>query len=517
MTAATTAVQAARAPLGARIMSAIAPHGWSGLGVLWLGILLLAFVLPANGVTSAFLQGTAATAFGAIKDALLLGLFILVIVTGRIRRVPVPIVVIVLMIVSLGLVSGAWTSSLTQAAYGWRNDFLPFLALIVTPAVLDRRHVPILATVFVVVAQIAAITTIVTWSQGLKWLFTLGVFPVPEGEPFPSSLFVAGSIVPRGFSPYTAPNESAAVATMMLAVLWTRPRWPLWLKAGLTVLPLVAIYLTQSRSGYLGLALLGAALVSWAIFRARPVMTWAFLTIMAAAGIAGITLYLFIDKVVSHIADPSLIGHSDSLFENIPFLVTHPFGYGLGMVGPRALNYSSDAILVESFFLLLAIESGILVMLLFGVLLVYLFQGGLRARTLDGFLPAAVIAASVVSFTVLPTLQEGPVAYTLWILCGMGVVAARAGGSYRPVARSAIARAVGSSAPTPATAEAEAPTPATETESPAPATAEKEATSPDGAPSLRRRRGALAGASGEGDDGRRGSRRSLRSSGDDGA
>ncbi|WP_285136884.1 hypothetical protein [Microbacterium sp. lyk4-40-TSB-66] len=505
MTAATTAVHTRRAPLGARMMSAIAPYGWSGLGVLWLGILLLAFVLPANGVTSAFLKGSAATAFGAIKDALLLGLFLLVIVTGRIRRVPVPIVVIVLMIVGLGLVSGAWTSSFTQAAYGWRNDFLPFLALIVTPAVLDRRHVPILATVFIVVAQIAAITTIVTWSQGLKWLFTLGVFPVPEGEPFPSSLFVAGSIVPRGFSPYTAPNESAAVATMMLAVLWTRPRWPLWLKAGLTVLPLVAIYLTQSRSGYLGLALLAAALVSWGIFRARPVMTWAFLTIMAAAGVAGITLYLFIDKVVSHIADPSLIGHSDSLLENIPFLVTHPFGYGLGMVGPRALNYSSDAILVESFFLLLAIESGILVMLLFGVLLVYLFQGGLRARTLDGFLPAAVIAASLVSFTVLPTLQEGPVAYTLWILCGMGVVAARAGGTYRPVARRAVTPAGDPSTPTPTAPETGTATPVG-----------TPVGTLDVAPGQRRRR-APAGASGEGDDGRRGSRRSLRGAGDDGA
>ncbi|KSU53646.1 O-antigen ligase family protein [Microbacterium enclense] len=490
MTASPTATRAGRATLPARIMSAIAPHGWSGLGVMWLGILALAFVLPANGVISAFLHGAAATAFGAVKDALVLGLFVLVVVTGRLRRVPVPIVVLVLMIVSLGLVSGAWTSSLTQAAYGWRNDFLPFLALIVAPAILDRRHVPILATVFVVVSQAAAITTIVTWSQGLKWLFTLGVFPVPVGAPFPSSLFVAGSIVPRGFSPYAAPNESAAVATMMLAVLWTRPRWPLWLKGALTLLPLVAIYLTQSRSGYIGLALLAAALVSWAIFRARPEMMWAFLTIMAGAGVAGVTLYLFIDKVVSHVADPSLIGHSDSLLENIPFLVTHPFGYGLGMVGPRALNYSSDAILVESFFLLLAIESGILVMLLFAALLVYLFQGGVRARTLDGFLPAALIAGSVVSFTVLPTLQEGPVAYTLWILCGMGVVAARAGG----VAGAAQTSSLGAPVESRVVA------------------AESDAVPSRVARARRGARGTAADASGERDAGSRGSRRALRSS-----
>ncbi len=486
MSASSTAVRTGGATRLSRISSAIAPYGWSGLGWMWLGILLLAFVLPANGVTSAFLHGASATAFGAVKDALVLGLFLLVVMSGRIRRVPVPIVVLVLMIVTLGLVSGAWTDSLTQAAYGWRNDFLPFLALIVTPAVLDRRHVPILATVFVFVSQMAAVTTIVTWSQGLDWLFTLGVFPVPLGEPFPSSLFVAGSIVPRGFSPYAAPNESAAVATMMLAVLWTRPRWPVWLKAALTVLPVVAIYLTQSRSGYIGLALLAAALVSWAIFRARPEMMWAFLTLMAAAGVAGVTLYLYIDKVVSHIADPSLIGHSDSLLENIPFLVTHPFGYGLGMVGPRALNYSSDAILVESFFLLLAIESGILVMLLFAALLVYLFQGGLRARTLDGFLPSALIAGSVVSFTVLPTLQEGPVAYTLWILCGMGVVAARASASPGTKSAPAAPRSVVTVEPVPEPADRSG-----------------------------RRDGAAPLGSGEGDAGGGGSRRALRRARDD--
>lgn len=404
-----------------------------GLDLPWLGILLLVAVLPANGVTSAFLDGVVATAFGAIKDAVILGLFILVVVTGRIRRVPVPVVVLVLMIVALGAVSAVWTPNPIQAAYGWRNDFLPFLALIVTPAVLERRHLAIVATAFVVVSQAASITTILTWNQGLDWLFTLGVFPLAPDAPFPSSLFVAGSIVPRGFSPYSAPNESAVATTIALAVLWTRPRWPIWLKGALTLLPLVAIYLTQSRSGYIGLAILAVVLVAWALFRSRPMLVWAMLTVSTAAAIGGVTLYLYIDKVISHVADPSLIGHSDSLIENLPFLVSHPFGFGLGKVGPRAQLYSTDAVLVESFFLVLAIESGILVMLLFAALLVYLFVSGLRARTLDGFLVTAAVAGTLVSYTVLPTLQEGPVAYTLWIVCGMGLVAVRgAGAGERP-------------------------------------------------------------------------------------
>lgn len=395
-------------------------------GILWWGVLLLIFILPANGMVTPFLSDTLATVFGALKDAIILGLFALVVVTGRIRLVPVPIVILVGMIVTLGALSAIWTPSLTQAAYGWRNDFLPFLVLVVVPAVVERRHLPILTTAMIVALQLAAATTIVTWNRGLQWLFTLGIFPVAPDADFPSSLFVAGSIVPRGFSPYSAPNENAVATTIALAVLWTRPRVPIWVKGALTALPLVAVYLTQSRSGYIGLGVLAVALVGWALFRRRPMLVWAMLTVTAAAAVAGATLYLYIDKVVSHVADPSLIGHSDSLFDNIPFLISHPFGIGLGQVGPRALLFSPDAVLVESFFLVLAIESGVIVMGLFAALVVYLFVRGIRAGTLDGFLPAAAVAGAFVSFTVLPTLQEGPVAYTLWIVCGMGVVASRA-------------------------------------------------------------------------------------------
>ncbi|NQX10454.1 O-antigen ligase family protein [Microbacteriaceae bacterium VKM Ac-2855] len=420
---------------GRRAISRLGLDRLAKLGVPWLGILVLAFILPANGVTSAFLSGALATAFGGIKDAIILGLFAFVVVTGRIRRVPVPVVVLVVMITALGAVSAVWTPNLEQAAYGWRNDFLPLLALVVVPAIIERRHLAIVTTAFVVALQLASATTIVTWNQGLDWLFTLGVFPLAPDALFPSSLFVAGSIEPRAFSPYSAPNENAVATTIALALLWTRPGWPILLKCVLTAMPLVAIALTQSRSGYIGLAILAVTLVAWALFRRRPMLVWAMFTIAGVAAVAGVTLYLYIDKVISHVADPSLIGHSDSLFENLPFLISHPFGLGLGKVGPRAQLYSTDSVLVESFFLVLAIESGLLVMALFAALVAYLFVHGIRAGTLDGLLPTAAIAGALVSFTVLPTLQEGPVAYTLWIVCGIGLVAGRPSSGIRPVRR----------------------------------------------------------------------------------
>jgi putative inorganic carbon (HCO3(-)) transporter len=395
-------------------------------GVLWLAVLVFIVILPANGVTSLLLGDSAiTTVFGALKDAMLLGLLVAVLVTGRIRWVPVPVVVLVFMIVGLGAVGIVWTENLMQALYGWRNDFMPFLLLVIIPAILQKRHLRLVGTVFAAVAQLAALVTIWSWNQGVDWLIQLGLLPVEEGELFPTSLFVAGSNTPRGFSPYSAPNENAVTTTMVLAVIWCRPGWSWITKSLLSALPLVAIWLTQSRSGFIGVALLAVLLVGYLLYNRRPMLLWAMLTVAITGGVAVVTYYLYHDRVVSTFADPSLIGHGASFIDNLPYLLSHPFGIGTGKVGPRAQTYSSDAVLVESFFLVLAIEAGLLVMLLFMVLVGYLLVRGARAHDMQGFLTAAAVGGALVSFAVLPTLQEGPTAYTLWIVAGMGLVAMR--------------------------------------------------------------------------------------------
>ncbi|MEJ3403905.1 hypothetical protein WDJ51_04095 [Rathayibacter sp. YIM 133350] len=390
----------------------------------WLGLAMLVFILPLNGMISAFIGlGPQSVLFGAIKDYMLLLMTVTTFFGGRLKRVPIPLVLLVFVLLLLGGASAVFTPNFEQASYGWRNDFLPLLLLIVIPATVTAFEAKKLAVLFAIATQASALVTIFTWSQGIQWLRTLGRLPVPAGEEWPVSLFVAGSNTPRGFSPYVAPNEAAVAMTVLLAIIWCRSNWRIRTKLALSALPLVAIGLTQSRSGFVGLAMLALAILAFYAYKMRAMLVPALVSTGVLLGIVVIQVYLFLLTVLFPIPDPSLAGHEDSLMQNLPYLWTHPFGIGVGQVGPRAFRYSLDAVRVESFLLLLAIEAGILVLGLFLALLAYVFVKCVRAGSMEAYTAPAAIVGSLVSITVLPTLQEGPVAYTLWIAVGLGIVA----------------------------------------------------------------------------------------------
>lgn len=391
----------------------------------WIGIAFLAVYLPFNGVVSSLLtkagQAQLATVFGAAKDGVLLLLFVLVVFSPRIARVRPELFIIVLTIVGLGAVSGIGTSNVEQAAYGWRNDFLPLLLIIVVPAVLDRVTASRVSTVVVVAGQLAGLVALATWSRGIEWLYTLGRLPVPEGERFPSSLFSANSIEPRAFSPFSAPNEMALGFLIILSFIWMvgdrRPRT----RIALSILPVVAIALSESRSGLLGLACLAVVIACLKLRDIRPGVALAFASI---AGVAiGLTAVAYVNVRIETGSDPSIGGHAASLTESLQLLVQHPLGIGLGQVGPRALRYEDNPVLVESFLLLLALESGPLVLALYlalGGRIVYLAAKEPTAGA--AHLGLVAIVASLVSQIVLPTMQDGAISYLLWIAVGIGLM-----------------------------------------------------------------------------------------------
>jgi putative inorganic carbon (HCO3(-)) transporter len=391
----------------------------------WVGIAFLAVYLPFNGLVSSLLatlgQVQLATVFGAAKDGILILLFVLVVFSPRIARVRPELFIIVLTLVALGAVSGMGTPNVEQAAYGWRNDFLPLLLIIVVPAVLDRVSASRVSAVVVVTGQLAGLVALATWSRGIEWLYILGRLPVPEGERFPSSLFSANSIEPRAFSPFSAPNEMALGFLIIVAFIWMMGDLRLRTRLVLSVLPVAAIALSESRSGLLGLACLAVVIVCLKLRDIRPGVALAFASI---AGLAiGLTAVAYVNVRIETGSDPSIGGHAASLTESLQLLVQHPLGVGLGQVGPRALRYDDNPVLVESFLLLLALESGPLVLALYLALvgrIVYLAVKEPRAGA--AHLGLVAIAASLVSQIVLPTMQDGAVSYLLWIAVGIGLL-----------------------------------------------------------------------------------------------
>jgi len=388
------------------------------------GVYALIVLLPFNGIVSQMAEGTSApTLYGAAKDFILLCLLLVALVSGGFARVPGILIALVVSCVGLALVAGIYTNDFLIASYGWRNDYEPLLLLIIIPAIVRAHQLPRILLALIIAAQVTAVIAIATWLRGVEWIYTLGRLPVSTPDEFPTSLFSSGNDWPRAFSPYVAPNEMAVVMAAMLAVIWLTPgrRWVV--NAALTALPLVAIYLSASRSGILGAVVVLCVLAARAIFKKSPLLSVFFLLIAMFGVVVGAGLY--ITNRLDDAGDPSIGGHSASMAEGLTMLTEHPWGIGLGLVGPRTVDIPGSY-QVESFWLLIALESGLVVLALFVGLLGVLAVRSIASRTPLGFIGAAVIAASLVSQLVLPTFQEGAVSFAVWLIVGLSVVAQQA-------------------------------------------------------------------------------------------
>ena len=402
-----------------------------------LGLYLLVILVPFNGLITQLAEENAlATVYGASKDAILLGLLVVAIVSGKIRRVPGWLVALVVLMVTVPLISAVFSPSLGQASYGWRNDYEPLLMLLVVPALIESRTVSRLLATFVLVMEISAVMAVVTWNRGIQWLTDIGRLPVADPEDFPTSLFSSGSVRPRAFSPFVAPNEMAVVMAAAVAVIWLIPRLRTSHRLVLSVLPIAAIVLSESRSGILGLIVLLCVLAARGIHRRSPLLTGGFIIIAVVGVVTG--AFLYITNRLGDSGDPSVGGHSLSLESGIRTLLENPLGLGLGVVGPRAAQYA-DSYHVESFLLLLALESGIAVLAVYVLLMWRVARVSLHGGS-DGilFLPAAVLAATAVSQMVLPTFQEGAVSFLIWLVVGVGLAKVFARDSAKPLDDEAV-------------------------------------------------------------------------------
>ncbi len=389
----------------------------------WIGVLLLVVLLPFNGILTQLLgEGTVATVMGSAKDVILFLILLSGLLRGRLTSLSPHIVIPVFLIVTLAALAGMQSETTVQGLYGWRNNYEPLLLLAAVPTALDSHSAAKVRGAIVITAQLAAAISIATWSRGIVWLYDLRILPITDGGNFPSSYFSSGSLAPRAFSPYTAPNEMAVATGCVIALIWCSKRWGLRSKIAASALPTLAIFLSDSRSGLIGLLLLVVVMCSRRLYARFPSLSFTFLFTGAtgAAGFVGV----FLASQMGSSGDPSVAGHAASLQEALPSVFTHPLGLGLGGVGPRAYRYTTTPILVESFWLLIALETGFIVLALFLYLLLVLTRIGIKAKTLAGFLPVAAISVSLVSQVVLPTLQEGAVSYTLWIVVSIGLVAA---------------------------------------------------------------------------------------------
>ncbi|WP_193605928.1 hypothetical protein [Nocardioides dongkuii] len=383
----------------------------------WVGLAVIVLLLPFNGLITQ-LYPSFGDFYGPLKDALLALTVLAAGLHGRLRSVPRLVQGLVLLYLAVGLLAVIRTPVLEQGLYGWRNDFYPLLLLIAAPAVLTPRAARTIANLAVGVAQIAAVVTLTTWRQGVEWMYTVNILPVGASETFPFQYFLTGSQAPRGFSPYNSPNEAGLAYAIVVAVICTTPGWSTRKRLLLAALPVAATLSTQSRSAILGLLVLGLALMAnQARLNSKGVAPIVLPLVGAAMAVAAAVVI----GAESTAQDLSFGGHADSLTAAPGLIQENPFGAGAGRVGPRALLYEESPVLVESFFLVLALEASLLALVVYLLINWRVVKASLAARSTAAFMAPAALAASLVSQLVLPTLQDAPVSMLLWIVVAIGL------------------------------------------------------------------------------------------------
>lgn len=389
-----------------------------------IGVIALVAFLPFNDVAAQILgPGTgAAVAVGAVKDVVLLSMAAGLVFTARTRGVAFPgsLRTWLVLLLGIGAVAGVMAGDVLQALYGWRNDFEPLLLLAVVPLAVSVTSAQRVLKAIVVVGEIAAAVAIATHQIGLSWLLGLRL-DLPPGATLPSSYFSAGSITPRAFSPYVAPNELGVACLLVLAVILYRPGWSRGQRGALALLPALALLMTASRSAWLGFGVLAVFEVIRRL-RSRRMMPLRIAAIALSAGGMAIAVALLIGS-----GDPSIAGHQASLSQSVQLLLSHPFGLGTGVVGPRATRFGSNGVLTESFVLVIALEAGILALVCYAAVLISSGIALVRAgagSARDGAmltLGIAAMLASVPNQLVLPTLQDGAVSWLLWAIVGVSL------------------------------------------------------------------------------------------------
>lgn len=391
------------------------------------GVAIVALVafLPLNDVAAQLLgPGTAAaTVVGAVKDLLLVAMVFALLLGHRQKGAAYPASLSTFLALTLGIGAAAAvaTGDVLEALYGWRNDFEPLLLLAVIPLLVTEATTRRVLTAIVVAGEAASALAIATHQMGLSWLLGLRLDQSSGASPIPPSYFSAGSIVPRAFSPYVAPNELGVACVLVLAVILYRRDWPRARRTALALLPLVALFLTASRSAWIGLGVLVVFEVV-RLLRSKRLMPVRLATLVLAGGAGAAALALLLGS-----RDPSVSGHAASLSQSVGLLLAHPLGLGTGSVGPRAMRFGSSAVLTESYFLLIALEAGALALLCYVALMVSAGTALVGARTAPDAdvnvlsMGVAVLVASLPNQLVLPTLQDGAVSWLLWIIVGVSI------------------------------------------------------------------------------------------------
>jgi hypothetical protein len=240
----------------------------------------------------------------------------------------------------------------------------------------------------------------------------------------------------RAFATMRGPNTLGSYLLLPLALallLWWQDRRRWWASgtAGLSVL---AIFLTSSRSAWLAAAAAVALLafvtlpkqklLTWLKWGTIPAVTLVVVVIWLATTVPVLRLAIFHsggNSQTEGLTEGSSNQHWQAAVDGMANVGTHPFGSGVGTAGPASFyNTASAPRISEDYFIQIAQETGIIGVILFGIISV-LVGSRLWSRRRE-LLPCALLA-SFIGMNVINLFLHGwaddPTAMTWWGVAGL--------------------------------------------------------------------------------------------------
>jgi len=349
---------------------------------------------------------------------------------------------------ALGILGVVLSPDRLAGVAAYRDYFEPVVFYVVIRlTTIERKQLSRLLKAWLIVG--AAMAVLAIWQSGWTTAqFAAWGFGTPSGQ---VGIPIGGVIGKAGLRPpstVTGPNELAGHMILMACAAFLLIFESSGRKRTLFVVAAVlyggALVASASRSGFLGLLLGLAVATAFAVIRKRQDV--GRLGRRAWIGLGGALAVMALMAVIVAVSGMgSLIGHTiqslagqyhtlDTLGA-VNFLVQHPQGVGMGLVGPRqGFGFPAVAAFhVEGSYFQMAMEFGVWGLAIF---LVFLFlalrqtwREGMRAspptlRVLSGVSVAGWLGVSV-TFLFLPLMQAFPLMAWLWFALGIGLQARR--------------------------------------------------------------------------------------------
>jgi hypothetical protein len=249
-------------------------------------------------------------------------------------------------------------------------------------------------------------------------------------------------LYPRVFSTLREPNALGAylilpTAALTLLCFEVKEARKKVLLAGASLLHIVAITLTFSRSAWAG-AVLAIVLVIWWHYKvwllSKSKQYWpllAALVIILAGGLYLMRDTSFVHQYVVHSDQvrknngPDSNGyHTILIQEGLHGIRVEPFGHGPGTAGLVSIHNPDGGQLTENYYIQIGYETGVIGALLFIGLNVWIFIRLWRRKDMYAGILCASFVAYVLTNMLLHTWSNEAVAGQWWILAGMALVTA---------------------------------------------------------------------------------------------